>query len=65
MGARITGKIVVWKGTREMSQIDEDFQEWAPLLLHLVECNKLKEENEQLRNQIKHLESQVYGGTTK
>jgi hypothetical protein len=48
-----------------MNNIEEDFEEWAPLLLHLVECNKLKLENEQLRSQIKHLESQVYGGTTK
>lgn len=46
-------------------QINEDFEEWAPLLLHLVEVNRLKQENEQLRNQIKHLESQVYGGSTK
>jgi len=46
-------------------KITKDFEEWAPLLLHLVECNRLKQENEQLRNQIKHLESQVYGGTTK
>lgn len=46
-------------------QITEDFEEWTPLLLHLLECNRLKLENEQLRNQIKHLESQVYGGTTK
>ena len=48
-----------------MNQLTEDFEEWTPLLLHLVECNRLKAENEQLRNQIKHLESQVYGGTTK
>jgi cell division septum initiation protein DivIVA len=48
-----------------MSQVDEDFEEWAPFLLHLVECNKLKEENKQLREQIKHLETQVYGGSTK
>jgi cell division septum initiation protein DivIVA len=48
-----------------MSQLDEDFEEWAPFFLHLVEVNKLKEENKQLREQIKHLESQVYGGTTK
>jgi cell division septum initiation protein DivIVA len=48
-----------------MSQLDQDFEEWAPFLLHLVEVNKLKEENKQLREQIKHLESQVYGGTTK
>jgi hypothetical protein len=46
-------------------QITEDFEQWAPLLLHLVKCNRLKQENEQLRNQIKHLESQVYGGSTK
>ena len=46
-------------------QITEEFKDWVPLLLHLVECNRLKQENEQLRNQIKHLESQVYGGTTK
>jgi cell division septum initiation protein DivIVA len=46
-------------------QITEDFEEWAPLLLHLLEHNKLKQENEQLREQIKHLESQVYGGSTK
>ena len=57
--------IATKKGTREMSQLDEDFEEWAPFLLHLVEVNQLKKENEQLRNQIKHLESQVYGGTTK
>jgi cell division septum initiation protein DivIVA len=48
-----------------MSQLDEDFEEWAPFLLHLVEVNRLKKENKQLREQIKHLESQVYGGTTK
>jgi len=48
-----------------MNKIDEDFEEWAPLLLHLVENNQLKKENEMLRNQIKHLESQVYGETTK
>jgi cell division septum initiation protein DivIVA len=48
-----------------MSQLDEDFEKWAPFLLHLVEVNRLKEENKQLREQIKHLESQVYGGTTK
>ena len=47
------------------NKIDEDFEEWAPLLLHLIECNRLKAENEQLRNQIKHLEAQVYGGSTK
>jgi regulator of replication initiation timing len=47
------------------NQITEDFEEWTPLLLHLLECNRLKLENEQLRNQIKHLETQVYGGTTK
>ena len=46
-------------------QIKEDFEEWAPFLMHLVEHNRLKVENEQLRNQIKHLETQVYGGTTK
>lgn len=46
-------------------KITEDFEEWAPFLLHLVEHNKLKEENKQLREQIKHLESQVYGGSTK
>jgi hypothetical protein len=46
-------------------KLTEDFEEWTPLLLHLVEVNRLKKENEQLRNQIKHLESQVYGGTTK
>lgn len=48
-----------------MSQVDEDFEEWAPFLLHLVEHNQLKVENERLREQIKHLESQVYGGSTK
>jgi hypothetical protein len=48
-----------------MSQIDEDFEEWAPFLLHLLEHNRLKQENDQLRSQIKHLEAQVYGGTTK
>jgi len=53
------------KGTRKMNQLTEDFEEWTPLLLHLIECNKLKAENELLRSQIKHLESQVYGGSTK
>ena len=48
-----------------MNKILEDFKEWTPLLLHLLEVNRLKAENEQLRNQIKHLESQVYGGSTK
>ena len=48
-----------------MNQLTEEFEEWTPLLLHLLESNQLKLENEQLRNQIKHLESQVYGGTTK
>ena len=48
-----------------MNKLDQEFEEWTPLLLHLIECNKLKTENEQLRSQIKHLESQVYGGTTK
>lgn len=48
-----------------MNQLTEDFEEWTPLLLHLVECNRLKAENEMLKSQIKHLESQVYGGTTK
>ena len=47
------------------NQITEDFEEWTPLLLHLLECNRLKLENEQLRSQIKHLEAQVYGGSTK
>lgn len=46
-------------------KLTEDFEEWTPLLLHLVEVNQLKAENKQLREQIKHLESQVYGGTTK
>ena len=46
-------------------QIKEDFEEWTPLLLHLLECNRLKLENKQLREQIKHLEAQVYGGSTK
>ena len=45
--------------------INKDFEEWKPLLLHLLECNKLKKENKELREQIKHLETQVYGGTTK
>jgi hypothetical protein len=45
--------------------IEEDFEQWTPLLLHLLEFNRLKKENEQLRNQIRHLENQVYGGTTK
>ena len=48
-----------------MNKLDENFEEWAPFLKHLVEHNRLKKENEQLKNQIKHLESQVYGGTTK
>jgi hypothetical protein len=49
----------------KMNQLDEDFEEWTPLLLHLLEVNRLKAENEMLKSQIKHLESQVYGGTTK
>jgi len=58
-------KKLIKKGTREMNQLTKEFEEWTPLLLHLVECNRLKTENELLRSQIKHLESQVYGGTTK
>ena len=48
-----------------MNQIDEDFEDWRPLLKFIMESKRLKEENEMLRSQIKHLESQVYGGTTK
>jgi cell shape-determining protein MreC len=48
-----------------VDKIDHHFEEWTPLLQHLLECNKLQEENKQLREQIKHLESQVYGGSTK
>ena len=48
-----------------MNQLTEEFEEWTPLLLHLLESNRLKAENKQLREQIKQLESQVYGGTTK
>ena len=48
-----------------MNQLTEEFEEWTPLLFHLLEFNRLKTENELLRSQIKHLESQVYGGTTK
>ena len=47
------------------SKLDEDFEEWKPFLKHLMEHKLLKDENEQLKNQIKHLESQVYGGSTK
>lgn len=47
------------------TKLNEDFEEWTPFLMHLVEHNQLKAENKQLREQIKHLESQVYGGSTK
>lgn len=47
------------------TKLDEDFEDWKPLLRHIMENRLLKEENEQLKNQIKHLEAQVYGGTTK
>jgi len=30
-----------------------------------IALKNLNEQNQQLRNQIKHLEAQVYGGTTK
>ena len=48
-----------------MTQIDEDFEDWKPLLKFIMEYKLLQKENQQLREQIKHLESQVYGGTTK
>jgi regulator of replication initiation timing len=54
-----------WCGEKEINKLDLDFEEWKPLLKHIMENKLLKAENEQLRNQIKHLESQVYGGTTK
>jgi hypothetical protein len=47
------------------NKIDEDFEEWKPFFQHLMEYKRLKEENQQLLKRIKHLESQVYGGTTK
>ena len=47
------------------TKINEDFEEWTPLLAFIMKYKLLEKENEQLRNQIKHLESQVYGGTTK
>jgi hypothetical protein len=47
------------------TKLDEDFEDWKPLLRHIMENKLLKEENEQLKSQIKHLEAQVYGGTTK
>lgn len=48
-----------------VDQIMEDFEDWKPFFQHLMEYKRLKEENAQLREKIKHLESQVYGGTTK
>jgi regulator of replication initiation timing len=54
-----------WCGEKEISKLDSDFEEWKPLLKHIMENKLLKTENEQLRSQIKHLEAQVYGGTTK
>ena len=48
-----------------MNLADKDFEDWKPLLKFIMENKLLKEENEMLRSQVKHLESQVYGGTTK
>ena len=48
-----------------ISKLDLDLKEWKPLLRHIMQNKLLKEENEMLRSQIKHLENQVYGGTTK
>ena len=47
------------------NKIDLDFEEWKPLLRHIMENKLLKQENEMLKSQIKHLETQIYGGTTK
>jgi regulator of replication initiation timing len=48
-----------------VDKIDIAFEEWKPLLKHIMENKLLKAENKQLREQIQHLERQVYGGSTK
>lgn len=48
-----------------MNKLDEDFEEWKPLLKFIMEYKLLQKENEQLRSQIQYLEAQVYGGKTK
>lgn len=44
---------------------DQEFEDWKPLLKFIMEYKLLKQENETLKNQIKNLETQVYGGSTK
>jgi len=51
--------------TGSSAKIDKDFEEWKPFLKHLMEHQLLQKENEMLKCQIKQLEAQVYGGTTK
>ena len=48
-----------------ISKIDETFEEWKPILKHIMEYKLLQQENETLRSQIRFLEQQVYGGKTK
>jgi SMC interacting uncharacterized protein involved in chromosome segregation len=48
-----------------VKQIDKDFEEWKPLLKMIMEFKQKKEEVEILREQIRHLEQQIYGGSTK
>lgn len=40
-----------------MDEISEEFEEWKPLLLALVELRQLREENEILKNQVRALSS--------
>lgn len=46
-------------------EIMEDFEDWKPLLQFIMKYKLLDEENKRLKDHIRHLESQVYGGTTK
>ena len=48
-----------------VSRLDKDFEEWKPLLKMIMEFNLKKQEVETLREQIRHLEQQLYGGSTK
>jgi len=42
-----------------MNEIAEEFEEWKPLLLALVELRQLREENEILKNQVRALTSLI------
>ena len=42
-----------------MDEITEEFEEWKPLLLALIELRQLRKENEILQNQVRALTSLI------